>query len=61
MDAMAQDPGKITPHVVTCPNEEEIRRLAYVIYEQRVREDGRDIDWLRAEAELTAPVIKTAA
>jgi len=60
---MAQDPSKITAKVVTDPKlEEEIRRRAYVLYEQRGREDGHEIDdWLRAEAELAAPVIKTAA
>ncbi len=33
------------------PNlEEEIRRLAYEFYEERGREDGRDVeDWLRAK------------
>ena len=60
---MAQDPSKITANIVTDPKlEEEIRRWAYVLYEQRGREDGHEIDdWLRAETELTAPVIKTAA
>lgn len=34
------------------PNlEEEIRRRAYEIYQERGRQDGRDVeDWLRAEA-----------
>lgn len=33
--------------------EEQIRRRAYDLYEQRGREDGHDIeDWLQAEAEL---------
>ena len=33
---MAQDPSKITAKVVTDPKlEEEIRRRAYVLYEQR--------------------------
>jgi len=60
---MAQDPSKITPDVVTDPKrEEEIRRRAYVLYEQRGREDGHDVDdWLHAEAELTAQPMKTAA
>jgi Protein of unknown function (DUF2934) len=37
------------------PNiEDGIRRRAYELYEQRGREDGRDVeDWLRAEEELT--------
>jgi hypothetical protein len=61
---MAQDPTKSNPaDVVTDPNlEEEIRRRAYALYEQRSREDGHDIDdWLRAEADLTAEAMKTAA
>jgi len=60
---MAQDPSKLTPNVVADPKrEEETRRRAYVLYEQRGREDGHDIDdWLRAEAELTAQAMKTAA
>jgi len=60
---MAQDSSKITPNVVTDPKrEEEIRRRAYVLYEQRGREDGHDVDdWLHAEAELTAQPMKTAA
>ncbi len=60
---MAQDPSNVTPNVVADPRrEEEIRRRAYVLYEQCGREDGHDIgDWLRAEAELTAQPMKTAA
>ena len=45
------------------PNlEEEIRRLAYELYEKRGREDGYDLDdWLRAEAEVIGTAVKTAA
>jgi len=46
------------------PNlEEEIRRLAYELYEGRDREDGHDLDdWLRAEAEIIGTaVLKTTA
>jgi hypothetical protein len=45
------------------PNlEEEIRRLAYELYEERGREDGYDLDdWLRAEAEVIGTAVKTAA
>ena len=45
------------------PNlEEQIRRRAYEIYEERGREDGHDMeDWLRAEAEITGTGIKAAA
>lgn len=47
----------------TDPNrEQEIRRRAYALYEERGREDGHDIDdWLRAEAELSATAQKAAA
>ncbi len=34
--------------------EEEIRRRAYELYEQRGREGGHEVeDWLRAEEEVT--------
>ena len=58
-DSNASNP----PNIVTDPNlEEEIRRRAYALYEQRGRKDGHDVDdWLRAEAELTAQTMKTAA
>jgi hypothetical protein len=61
---MAQDPTKKEPaNVVTDPNlEEEIRRRAYALYEQRGRKDGHDLDdWLHTEAELSAKGMKTAA
>lgn len=42
--------------------EEEIRRRAYALYEQRGRQDGHGIDdWLHAEAELSAKAMKTGA
>ena len=45
------------------PNlEEQIRRRAYEIYEERGREDGNELDdWLRAEAEITGTGVKAAA
>jgi hypothetical protein len=60
---LPQEPTKTTPNVIADPKlEKEIRRRAYVLYEQRGREDGHDIDdWLRAETELTAQAMKTAA
>jgi hypothetical protein len=61
---VAQDPIKTNPgNIVTDPKlEEEIRGRAYALYEQRGREDGHDIDdWLRAEAELIAQAMRTAA
>ncbi|HYL97261.1 MAG TPA: DUF2934 domain-containing protein [Terriglobales bacterium] len=34
--------------------QEQIRHLAYALYEQRGREDGHDLDdWLQAESEVT--------
>jgi Protein of unknown function (DUF2934) len=40
------------PHPI--PTQEDIRNLAYEIYEKRGRESGQDEqDWLRAEKELT--------
>ena len=53
---MLKDTSKKEPaSIVTDPKlEEEIRRQAYTLYEQRGREDGHDIDdWLRAEAEIS--------
>ena len=45
------------------PNlEEEIRRRAYELYEERGREDGHDVDdWLHAEAEIGTGVRAVAA
>jgi hypothetical protein len=49
--------------IVTDPNlEQEIRRRAYALYEERGKEDGHDLDdWLRAEAEHKATVLRAAA
>jgi Protein of unknown function (DUF2934) len=61
---MPQDANTDKPaNIATDPNrEEEIRRRAYALYEQRGREDGHDIDdWLRAEVELTGQTMKAAA
>jgi len=61
---MAKDPTKKqSAAVVANPSlEEKIRLRAYALYEERGREDGHDIDdWLRAEAELTAKAVGTAA
>jgi len=42
--------------------QEEIRRRAYELYEQRGKDDGHDLeDWLRAESEVTQPKAKTVA
>lgn len=61
---MAKEPNhKQTANIEAHPNrEQEIRRRAYALYEERGREDGRDTDdWLRAEAEVSAKVQKAAA
>ena len=62
---MAKDPTKKPPLEPTSkshPNlEEEIRRSAYELYEQRGCEDGRALDdWLRAEAEVNNRAVKAA-
>ena len=42
--------------------QEQIRRRAYELYEQRGRNDGHELnDWLQAESELTQPKSKTIA
>ena len=63
---MATEVQKKPPANVTTDSEQvfedETRRLAYQLYEERGREDGHDVDdWLRAEAELTEAVVKAAA
>jgi len=61
---MAKEPTKKqTAEVVTDPNlEQEIRRRAYALYEERGREDGHDLDdWLRAEGEHKATAFRAAA
>jgi hypothetical protein len=42
--------------------EDEIRRRAYELYEQRGREDGRDLeDWLLAEEEVAQRTSRNVA
>jgi hypothetical protein len=42
--------------------QEQIRRRAYEIYEQRGREDGQDVeDWLQSESEIMAVRTTNAA
>jgi len=48
--------------VSTSDHQEQIRRRAYELYEQRGRNDGYELnDWLQAESELTQPKSKTIA
>ncbi len=60
----SSDPTPITPRSQKPAElEDEIRRRAYELYEQRGRVDGYDLDdWLQAEAEvLSVQSRKTAA
>ena len=42
--------------------QEQIRRRAHELYEQRGRQDGHELDdWLQAESEVTQRKAKTAA
>ncbi|MGO9573321.1 MAG: DUF2934 domain-containing protein [Terriglobales bacterium] len=42
--------------------QEEIRRRAYELYEQRGRDDGHETDdWLQAESEVTQQKARTVA
>ena len=42
--------------------QEQIRRRAYQLYEQRGRNDGHDLnDWLQAELEMTQQTSNTIA
>jgi Protein of unknown function (DUF2934) len=41
--------------------QQQVRRRAFELYEQRGREDGHDLeDWLQAESELVQQRTKTA-
>ena len=47
----SKSPASVQQHVLNL--EDEIRRRAYELYEQRGKEDGRDLeDWLQAEEEI---------
>jgi len=50
----SKPPASVRQHENPVPNiEDEIRRRAYELYEQRGREDGHDVeDWLRSEEEI---------
>ncbi len=61
---MAHQAKKVSHSVPTeAPNlEDNIRRRAYELYEERGRGDGHDLDdWLRAEAEVTKGKTHTVA
>ena len=50
----SKSPATVQQHENPDPKiEDEIRRRAHQLYEQRGREDGHDVeDWLRAEEEI---------
>ena len=54
MTATPRKASASVQHGSPVPNiEDEIRRRAYELYEERGQEDGRDVeDWLRAEKEI---------
>jgi hypothetical protein len=46
-------PSKVETWPTIANLDEQLRRRAYEIYEQRGRDDGHDVeDWLQAESEL---------
>jgi len=48
--------------VSTSDLQEQIRRRAYELYEQRGREDGHELDhWLRAESEVAQKKAKAVS
>jgi hypothetical protein len=52
-----QTSSRTTSQKVESPDglQEQIRRRAYEIYEQRGRENGQDVeDWLQSESEIIA-------
>ena len=60
-DATKKSPVPATTNVVSSL-EQEIRRRAYQLYEERGREDGHDLDdWLSAEAEITGARVQVRA
>ena len=60
---MAQDNTRKAPMNTQTQNlEEQIRQLAYELYEVRGREDGHELDdWLLAEKEITQQKTRTIA
>jgi hypothetical protein len=61
---MPQDTGRKSQPIRNEPQnvEETVRTRAYELYEERGREDGRELeDWLRAEEEVTKRKIRTTA
>jgi len=56
-DEIEKEPSTLAPKsdepTVLIPIKQQIRQRAYELYEQRGRDDGRDLDdWLQAECEI---------
>ena len=57
-------PSRTTHQITKSTRElqEQIRRRAYELYEQRGRDDAHELDdWLQAESEVTQQKVKTIA
>ena len=56
---------RMTPNQTTtssAEHQEQVRRRAYELYEQRGRDDGHELDhWLQAELEVSQKMAKTVA
>ena len=65
MKPKTMPPPPSTTHQTTEPIidlQEQIRRRAYELYEQRGRDDGHELDdWLQAESEVTQHNAMTVA
>jgi hypothetical protein len=60
MPSLLRAPNQTTES--TSKPQEQIRRRAYELYEQRGRNDGYELsDWLQAESELTQQTSNTIA
>ena len=60
MPSLLRAPNQTTES--TSKPQEQIRRRAYELYEQRGRDDGHELDdWLLAESELAQQKAMTAA
>jgi Protein of unknown function (DUF2934) len=60
----ASNPSQTPKHVAkpTPELQEQVRRRAHEVYEQRGREEGHGLDdWLQAEAEVTQQQTKNVA
>ena len=62
MNPQTPTPVRETDTTFSIDPEEQIRRRAFEIYEQRGREDGHELeDWLQAESEMVQQRAKAVA